>query len=506
MSLRRLFSKKNKDGQSFTEDAFTDSKKQFVYKIIRELGKGSYGRVCLCEHDTGSEKKQFAVKIFSKSFLRNEKRIEKIGKKTVFSNALEQVEREFALMKKLNHPNIVKLIDVIDDPDEDRLYMVLEFVENGQIMYSNAAQHMYYSKQTNSVLPEDTARQYFRDIIAGLKYLHEHGVVHRDIKPENILLTKDNHSHLFTNLCHGSTIEAVNTTKETDIIAPAGIPDTSESHIKVSKKNTTSSISKVIGQKFNSSELLETADDEDDVDPDYPYFADKYNNDINRLSSYEDSRFDIQVMRLQSLNAHNSPSYSSSSEDLNFFLNPLNNESSLPSSISRNITNNKYTKTPTDNALDANNISLSSSDSSPLQEISASLSDITRIDAGDLKNTAGTMYYMPPERLLEKDPAKRITIPEIISHPWFTESGEFRLSTSPSVPNMRSNLSRDDIKRAFTPSARFIIKDGNFEEVPLNSVSSIEPIKEISASEIRQDMEEIQIKEKPAKRKKCTIM
>lgn len=59
------------------------------------------------------------------------------------------MEREFAIMKKISHPNLVKLIDVIDDPDEDRLYMVLEYVENGQIMYSDIIRHLYYSKETS---------------------------------------------------------------------------------------------------------------------------------------------------------------------------------------------------------------------------------------------------------------------------------------------------------------------------------------------------------------------
>lgn len=90
------------------------------------------------------------------------------------------MEREFAIMKKISHPNLVKLIDVIDDPDEDRLYMVLEYVENGQIMYSDISRHLYYSKETSILflllsfvdgpLPEEKARRYFRDIISALKY------------------------------------------------------------------------------------------------------------------------------------------------------------------------------------------------------------------------------------------------------------------------------------------------------------------------------------------------
>ncbi|KAK8800021.1 hypothetical protein WA588_002840 [Blastocystis sp. NMH] len=96
-------------------------------------------------------------------------------------------------MKRLSHPNLVKLIDVVDDEKGDKLYMILEYIEKGQIMVCNQGTMTFYSPITKSYFDEDTARRYMHDIISGLKYLHLHKVVHRDIKPENLLLTNDDH-------------------------------------------------------------------------------------------------------------------------------------------------------------------------------------------------------------------------------------------------------------------------------------------------------------------------
>lgn len=134
------------------------------FLIIGNLGSGSYGKVLLCE-EAGTERR-YAMKVLRKSLLRR-----KQGASG--DSAWQDVMREIAIMKKLNHPNVVQLVEVIDNPNSDALYLITEFVVNGPPMQGASSEP----------LPLSMARKYLRDVLKGLHYLHHNGISHRDLKP-----------------------------------------------------------------------------------------------------------------------------------------------------------------------------------------------------------------------------------------------------------------------------------------------------------------------------------
>lgn len=99
-------------------------------------------------------------------------------------NALSLIKQEIAIMKKLHHNNLVSLIEVLDDPTEDSLYMVMEMCRKGVVMRVGLE---------DRADPYDDEKCYCwcRDLMLGLEYLHAQGIVHRDLKPDNCLLTGD---------------------------------------------------------------------------------------------------------------------------------------------------------------------------------------------------------------------------------------------------------------------------------------------------------------------------
>ena len=78
-------------------------------------------------------------------------------------NPLYLIKEEIAIMKKLNHPNLVSLIEVLDDPEEDSLYMVLEMCKKGVVM------KVGLGELADPYDPEK-CRHWFRDLILGIEY------------------------------------------------------------------------------------------------------------------------------------------------------------------------------------------------------------------------------------------------------------------------------------------------------------------------------------------------
>ncbi|KAI8641581.1 hypothetical protein BD408DRAFT_367923 [Parasitella parasitica] len=139
------------------------------YVVGKTLGKGASGRVKLGVHRHTGE--QVAIKIISKAHLAANPAIEKA------------VRREIAIMKLIHHPNVMSLIDVIDDPASSDLYLILEYVEGGEL---------FEYLVSKGRLGEAEARHHFQQIILGLDYCHHHLICHRDLKPENLLLNSRN--------------------------------------------------------------------------------------------------------------------------------------------------------------------------------------------------------------------------------------------------------------------------------------------------------------------------
>ncbi|XP_037088584.1 calcium/calmodulin-dependent protein kinase kinase 1-like [Pollicipes pollicipes] len=158
------------------------------YKLQEAIGQGSYGIVKLAYNQ--DDDTTYAMKIL------NKKKIMRKGGMFVrgrlaphrknsggspLASPLDRVYREIAILKKLDHPNVVKLVEVLDDPVEDNLYLVFELLEKGEVI----------TIPTDAPLLEEQAWRYFRDMVMGIEFLHYQKIIHRDIKPSNLLLGDD---------------------------------------------------------------------------------------------------------------------------------------------------------------------------------------------------------------------------------------------------------------------------------------------------------------------------
>ena len=135
------------------------------YLIKKTLGQGTFGKVKLGIYLPSGEK--VAIKILEK-----DKIVEKDDK--------IRVKREFDMLSKLNHPNVILVAEIFES--QDNYYSVMEYCEGGELFN-------YIVKYRR--LDDDEAAFFYYQLINGLEYIHSLGIVHRDLKPENLLLTKD---------------------------------------------------------------------------------------------------------------------------------------------------------------------------------------------------------------------------------------------------------------------------------------------------------------------------
>ncbi|WKY09388.1 hypothetical protein Q1695_002057 [Nippostrongylus brasiliensis] len=134
------------------------------YKLLKTIGKGNFAKVKLAKHTiTGQE---VAIKIIDKTALN--------------PSSLQKLFREVKIMKQLDHPNIVKLYQVMEN--EQTLYLVLEYASGGEVFDYLVA---------HGRMKEKEARVKFRQIVSAVQYLHSKNIIHRDLKAENLLLDAD---------------------------------------------------------------------------------------------------------------------------------------------------------------------------------------------------------------------------------------------------------------------------------------------------------------------------
>ena len=138
-----------------------DSQIAGLYDLKETIGKGHYAVVKLAKHVFTGEK--VAVKVIDKS------KLDDVSKQHLF--------QEVRCMKLVQHPNVVRLYEVIDT--QTKLYLILELGDGGD-MYDYIMKH-------ESGLDELLAKNYFRQMVQAINYCHKLHVVHRDLKPENVV-------------------------------------------------------------------------------------------------------------------------------------------------------------------------------------------------------------------------------------------------------------------------------------------------------------------------------
>eukprot|EP01060_Flectonema_neradi_P011293 TRINITY_DN18394_c0_g1_i1.p1 TRINITY_DN18394_c0_g1~~TRINITY_DN18394_c0_g1_i1.p1 ORF type:complete len:410 (+),score=63.86 TRINITY_DN18394_c0_g1_i1:114-1343(+) len=130
------------------------------YSILEQLGEGSYSKVKLVlDNESGAMR---AMKVMRKKRLHRKK-------------SLENVKVEMSQLKRLDHENIVALHEIIDDSQDDRLCLIMEYLPKGCVRSFEYTSH-------------EQVASHILDLVTGIAYLHDNLVFHRDIKPDNLLI------------------------------------------------------------------------------------------------------------------------------------------------------------------------------------------------------------------------------------------------------------------------------------------------------------------------------
>lgn len=135
------------------------------YKLIRHLGTGGMSSVYLAEHTVMN--KRLAIKVLPKERLKN-------------PTSLARFQTEARTAARLDHPNIVKTLDI--DEERGQHFIVMEFIDGSDLERL---------VRKTGPLPIPKALELLQQAASGLQHAHERGVLHRDVKPLNMLMTQE---------------------------------------------------------------------------------------------------------------------------------------------------------------------------------------------------------------------------------------------------------------------------------------------------------------------------
>lgn len=162
------------------------------FKVLSELGSGTFARVKLCEEESSAER--FAMKVFRKGQLRRKRDFVGGGDGggMRIKTAMDTVYSEVKVMKRIAHPNCVRLLAIFDEEDKDgKMYLVIELASKGCIMEWDGDKCSYLTPASGSLVPEAQAKVFVCGILQGLDYLHGIRIAHRDIKPQNVFVNAE---------------------------------------------------------------------------------------------------------------------------------------------------------------------------------------------------------------------------------------------------------------------------------------------------------------------------
>jgi len=145
-----------------------------VYEIQKELGKGSFGTVHLVRHktqrDSKNEQRERVCKIISKAKARAAKTPE------------SKVREEFAVLKQLDHPHVLRIFE--DFEDEHNFYLLMEPCRGGDL-----AQYVKALEPMDATTYEHWVAKVMQQTLSAVAYCHAKAVIHKDLKPENVMLS-----------------------------------------------------------------------------------------------------------------------------------------------------------------------------------------------------------------------------------------------------------------------------------------------------------------------------